>query len=104
MISGDATDHALEMHNPAVERLERQVVKLAEHCPVLMLHGAEDPHPGALIRDSLWPHLPHLEYHEWARCGHYPWLERCVRVEFFALLERWLRAHCGPPSAARSGH
>ena len=28
VISGDATDHALEMHNPAVERLERQVVKL----------------------------------------------------------------------------
>ena len=29
VLSGDATDHALEMHNPAVERLERQVAKLA---------------------------------------------------------------------------
>jgi exonuclease SbcD len=49
VISGDATDHALEMHNPAVERLERQVVKLAEHCPVLMLQGtfSHEP-PGTL--------------------------------------------------------
>src|SRR5205814_7073273 len=45
VISGDATDHALEMHNPAVERLERQVVKLAEHCPVLMLQGTFSHEP-----------------------------------------------------------
>ena len=25
------------------------------------------------------------------RCGHYPWLERAVRDEFFALLRGWLR-------------
>ena len=49
VISGDSTDHALEMHTPAVERLERQVVKLAEHCPVLMLQGtfSHEP-PGTL--------------------------------------------------------
>jgi pimeloyl-ACP methyl ester carboxylesterase len=58
--------------------------------PVLMLHGAEDPHPGALIRASLEPFLPQLEYHEWNRCGHYPWLERAVRDEFFATLTDWL--------------
>ena len=58
--------------------------------PVLMLHGALDPHPGALIRDSLAPHLPQLEYHEWERCGHYPWLEWEVREEFFSRLSRWL--------------
>jgi pimeloyl-ACP methyl ester carboxylesterase len=61
--------------------------------PVLMLHGALDPHPGALIRDSLAPHLPQLEYHEWERCGHYPWLERQVREQFFAMLARWLEGH-----------
>lgn len=60
--------------------------------PVLMLHGAVDPHPGELIRQSLAPHLPQLEFHEWKRCGHYPWLERAVRDEFFATLKTWLRA------------
>jgi pimeloyl-ACP methyl ester carboxylesterase len=58
--------------------------------PVLMLHGTVDPHPGRMIRASLEPHLPQLEYHEWERCGHYPWLERAVREEFFAVLREWL--------------
>jgi pimeloyl-ACP methyl ester carboxylesterase len=32
--------------------------------PVLMLHGAADPHPGRMIRDSLQPHVLGLEYYE----------------------------------------
>ena len=55
-----------------------------------MLHGAADPHPGLMIRASLEPYLPQLEYHEWERCGHYPWLERAVRDEFFSVLRAWL--------------
>lgn len=58
--------------------------------PVLMLHGAADPHPGRMIRASLEPHLSQLEYREWERCGHYPWLEKAVRDEFFAVLRGWL--------------
>jgi pimeloyl-ACP methyl ester carboxylesterase len=58
--------------------------------PVLMLHGAVDPHPGQMIRASLRPHLPLLEYIEWERCGHYPWLEKAVRDEFFKVLSEWL--------------
>ena len=59
--------------------------------PVLMLHGAFDPHPGEMIRDGLRPHLPDLEYVEWGRCGHYPWRERAIRDEFFPVLRGWLR-------------
>ena len=62
----------------------------AIRCPVLMLHGADDPHPGPAIRDSLRPHLPQIEYREWARCGHYPWLERSAREEFLEVLGGWL--------------
>lgn len=58
--------------------------------PVLMLHGAADPHPGPMIRASLMASLPQLEYREWERCGHYPWLERAVRDDFFAVLRQWL--------------
>jgi hypothetical protein len=29
-----------------------------------MLHGADDPHPGAITRDDLRPFLPQLEYVE----------------------------------------
>lgn len=64
----------------------------AIRCPVLMLHGAEDPHPGVLIRDSLTPVLPQLEYVEFPRCGHYPWLELHARDVFLAGLRAWLQA------------
>ena len=62
----------------------------AIRCPVLMLHGDFDPHPGPMIRASLVPHLPQLEYRELVRCGHDPWLERAARDEFFSALRGWL--------------
>lgn len=49
VLSGDATDHALDLHAPAAERLFAQVWRLADHCPVLMLQGtfSHEP-PGTL--------------------------------------------------------
>jgi pimeloyl-ACP methyl ester carboxylesterase len=62
----------------------------AIECPVLMLHGDTDPHPGRLTFDDLRPCIPHLEYRELARCGHSPWLERQARDEFYRSLNEWL--------------
>ncbi len=59
--------------------------------PVLMLHGTHDPHPGRMIRDSILPFIPRLEYREFERCGHSPWLERAVREEFLTVLREWLK-------------
>ncbi len=59
-------------------------------CPVLMLHGTYDPHPGGMIRDGLKPFVPHLEYHELERCGHCPWVERHARDHFLATARAWL--------------
>lgn len=61
--------------------------------PVLMLHGAQDPHPGFLIRDGLQRVMPQLEHKEWDACGHSPWLERAVRDDFLHTLREWLAAH-----------
>ncbi len=49
VITGDSTDHALDVHSPAVGRLAREVRRLADHCPVLMLQGtfSHEP-PGTL--------------------------------------------------------
>lgn len=58
--------------------------------PVLMLHGDYDPHPGEMIRDSLKPYIPEMEFHRWQPCGHYPWLERAVCEDFYSVLIRWL--------------
>ncbi len=70
--------------------------------PILMLHGAGDPHPGRMIRDNLAPYLPQLEYHEWDRCGHYPWLEAAVRDDFFARSAGWLTRRLGRPEEEAS--
>ncbi|MDQ1498690.1 MAG: hypothetical protein QOI86_2030, partial [Actinomycetota bacterium] len=63
--------------------------------PVLMLHGADDPHPGPITRDVLRPFLPQLEYIELEQCGHIPWVERHARHQFLQILEAWLLTH-GP--------
>jgi pimeloyl-ACP methyl ester carboxylesterase len=66
--------------------------------PVIMLHGAVDPHPGPMIRAGLEPYLPQLEYVEWERCGHYPWLEP-VRDDFFRTLVEWMQRHADESAA-----
>jgi len=58
--------------------------------PVLMLHGADDPHPGQMIRDTLKQYIPHLEYHEFPRCGHQPEIEKYAKDDFFAVMNGWL--------------
>lgn len=45
VLSGDATDHALDLHAPAAQRLLAQVRRLADHCPVLMLQGTYSHEP-----------------------------------------------------------
>ena len=60
------------------------------HCPVLMLHGTYDPHPGAMIRDSLEAYIPQLEYHELEKYGHSPWVEEHARDRFLVTARSWL--------------
>lgn len=49
VVSGDSTDHALDLHAPAVQRLAGNIRRLAEYCPVLLLQGtfSHEP-PGTL--------------------------------------------------------
>jgi len=49
VISGDSTDHAIDVHSPSFGALTRLVRRLADHCPVLMLQGtfSHEP-PGTL--------------------------------------------------------
>lgn len=45
VISGDSTDHAMDLHAPAAVRLAAQIRRLADHCPVLMLQGTYSHEP-----------------------------------------------------------
>ena len=71
--------------------------------PVIMLQGAYDPHPGAMIRELLARVMPQVEYKEWERCGHYPWRERACREDFLAVLKAWLSEHAGAAQSAFGG-
>jgi pimeloyl-ACP methyl ester carboxylesterase len=73
-----------------IARFEPQVFDAID-APVLMLHGDDDPHPGPMIRDTLLPHIPQLEYVGFPRCGHEPWRERHGREPFLTALRAWLR-------------
>ncbi|MCU0282094.1 MAG: alpha/beta hydrolase [Acidimicrobiia bacterium] len=59
-------------------------------CPVLMLHGDEDPHPGPATFEVLRRFIPQLRYTGFPRCGHQPWAERHAREPFLAVLREWL--------------
>ncbi len=78
-----------------VLRLQRERVEPQRFscitCPVLMLHGQVDPHPGAATRDLLRRFIPHLQYVEFEKCGHEPWKERHARRPFLLALLNWLR-------------
>jgi pimeloyl-ACP methyl ester carboxylesterase len=84
--SSETWDDMVRLQNEGVYPSAFAAIK----SPVLMLHGAVDPHPGEMIRASLAPYIPQLEYREWQRCGHYPWLEKSTHNEFFSVLQTWL--------------
>lgn len=69
--------------------------------PTIMLHGADDPHPGTMIRDTLKRYIPHLQYHEFPRCGHDPEIEKYAKDDFFAVMSSWLKEHCSKTNGAQ---
>jgi pimeloyl-ACP methyl ester carboxylesterase len=71
--------------------------------PTIMLHGADDPHPGSMIRDTLKRYIPHLQYHEFPRCGHDPEIEKYAKDEFFSVLSNWLRRVFSTTDEAQHG-
>jgi pimeloyl-ACP methyl ester carboxylesterase len=75
-------------------RLQHEGIVPAEfrdvRAPVVALHGDTDPHPPEVARAALHRLLPDLRFRLLERCGHFPWIERHARDEFFRLLEEAL--------------
>lgn len=59
--------------------------------PVIMLHGAYDPHPGKMIKAQLKRYIPQLEYYEFEKCGHSPSKETYAKDDFFRVMCAWLK-------------
>ena len=60
-------------------------------CPVLAIHGIYDPHPASGVEYPLKKLLPDFTFILLDKCGHYPWMERQARDEFFTVLTGFLK-------------
>lgn len=57
-------------------------------CPVVAIHGIQDPHPIEGVEIPLGKILPNFKMISLDRCGHYPWFEKYAKKEFFKILEK----------------
>lgn len=55
-------------------------------CPVVAIHGDYDPHLAEGVRTPLSHVLKDFRFILLKKCGHYPWLERSAREEFYSIL------------------
>ena len=55
--------------------------------PVTVIHGEHDPHPIEGVRPFLEDCISDIRFHIFPECGHYPWIERKAREEFFKILK-----------------
>lgn len=63
VISGDSTDHALDLHSPSAVALVSRIRRLADHCPVMMLQGTwshEPPGTLSVFRELGGRHAVHV--------------------------------------------
>lgn len=54
--------------------------------PVIVIHGEYDPHPIEGIRPFLESCIADIRFHILPECGHYPWIERKAREEFWEVV------------------
>jgi len=52
-------------------------------------------------RHTLKRYIPHLQYHEFPRCGHDPEIEKYAKDDFFAVMSSWLKEHCSKTNGAQ---
>lgn len=73
-------------------RKEGKLLEAAERlrCPVLAIHGLDDPHPLAGVEKPLAAIVPAFRMLPLPACGHTPWRERQARDAFFHILRQEL--------------
>ncbi len=60
-------------------------------CPVVAIHGDYDPRPAEGVKLPLSHVIKDFKFILLEKCGHYPWLERCARDEFYKILRNELK-------------
>jgi pimeloyl-ACP methyl ester carboxylesterase len=62
-------------------------------CPVVAIHGMEDPHPAEGVEKLLRKVLQNFRFIALEKCGHYPWREKYAKARFYEILEKELSNH-----------
>lgn len=57
-------------------------------CPVMAIHGDDDPHPAEGVREPLSRVIRDFKFTLLVKCGHEPWRERFARDEFYEILRK----------------
>jgi len=57
-------------------------------CPVAAIHGDYDPRPAEAVKKPLSRVVKDFKFILLEKCGHYPWMEKYARDEFFRVLRR----------------
>ena len=57
-------------------------------CPVVAIHGMDDPHPSEGVEKPLRKVLQDFRFTALEKCGHYPWRERHAKVRFYEILAK----------------
>ena len=56
-------------------------------CPVVAVNGDSDPHSAQGVRKPLSKVLENFRFILLEKCGHYPWIEKHAKDEFFEILK-----------------
>jgi pimeloyl-ACP methyl ester carboxylesterase len=59
-------------------------------CPVVAIHGMDDPHPADGVEKPLRKVLQNFQFIGLEKCGHYPWREKYAKTLFYEILEKEL--------------
>ncbi len=69
-----------------------ELLKLGKkiECTVVAIHGAYDPHPPEGINKPLSTVLRDFKFILLKNCGHFPWIEKEAKTEFYEVLKKEL--------------
>ena len=66
------------------------LLNLRKHiqCPVVAIHGDYDPHPSEGVKEPLSCIVKDFRFIVLEKCGHYPWMEKNAKDDFYNLLKK----------------
>lgn len=57
-------------------------------CPVVAIHGKDDPHPADGVKLPLEGRIKEFDFYLLDKCGHYPWKEKYAHEKFYEILRK----------------